>query len=74
MVEEKLERALEPQARARESAGADRRAIELERERRRRVERVDPENLARLELERVVDDQVGEPGDARISHVCLIPD
>ena len=49
-------------------------AVERERERGGRVERVDPKDLARLELQRVVDDEVGESGDARVGHVCLIPD
>ena len=74
VFEEQLERALEPQARVWKGAGADRGAVELEHERGRRVERVDPEDLARLKLERVVDDEVGEPGDAWIGHACLIPD
>ena len=63
-----------PRLEIRKRAGADRRAVERERERRGRVERVDPKDLARLELQRVVDDEVGESGDARVGHVCLIPD
>src|SRR4029079_2408471 len=59
VFEEQLERPLEPHARVWQGAGAHRGAVETPCERRRRVERVDPEDLARLKLERVVDDEVG---------------
>ena len=74
VLEQELESALESDAEIRKRPGADRRAVERERERRGGVERVDPKDLARLELQRVVDDQVGESGDACVGHVCLIPD
>ena len=69
-----LEGALESDAEIWERTRADRRAVERERERRSGVERVDPKDLARLELQRVVDDQVGESGNTCVGHVCLIPD
>jgi hypothetical protein len=74
VLEQELEGALEALAGIRERTGANRRPVERKHERRGGVERVDPKDLARLELQRVVDDEVGEAGDASVGHVCLIPD
>ena len=74
VFEQELEQPVERQARVWIGAGADRGAVDRERERGRRVEPVDPEDLALLKLERVVDDEVAEPVDAWVGHACLIPD
>jgi hypothetical protein len=74
VLEEELERPLQTDAEIGMRTNPYRRAVEREGQRRSGVQRVDPEDLARPEIERIVHDQVGETGDARIGHPCLIQD
>ena len=50
-------------------SGGEGRAVELDPERRRDRRHVDPEDLARLERERVRDDQLAQALDSRVSHL-----
>ena len=49
--------------------GGERGAVDLDRQRLGHRRRVDAHHLARLEAERVVDDELAQPRDARVGHL-----
>jgi hypothetical protein len=66
--DEDLGQLLELDVRVRKRLGPQPGSVELNRERQAHVRRVDAEDLARLEGERVPDDQVAEAREARVGH------
>src|SRR5206468_9800700 len=67
--EEDLGKALELDARVGIAACEQRRPVELLRERRRDRGRVDSDDLARLQPDRVADDQLAETRQTRVTHL-----
>ena len=71
--EQQLRQALELEVDVRVRPCREGGAVDLDRERRRHRRRVDAQHLARLEAERVVDDELAQAGDAWIAHFFLVP-
>jgi hypothetical protein len=71
--EQQLRQPLELEVDIRVRAGGERGAVDLDPERCGHRRRVDAEHLARLQAERVVDDELAQAGDAWIAHFLRGP-
>src|SRR6266498_233503 len=69
LLDEELLQLLQLDVRVRMAPGSERGPIELDRERRCHRRHLDPEDLPRLEPERVRDDQLAQALDSRVSHL-----